>query len=132
MIIWLFLLLFFYVFKPEFLILNLFDQPEIPLGTALSWVILATYAFILYWLVNSQNHSKAVKRAKQILLANFILSAFWGVISFYLSGNWMFSFRNSTLNFKIWLAITALVIVLPLLVYSILGIKRFLSRFIHA
>lgn len=131
LIVWLVAFIIFYVVFPGLLTKSLSADIQFPLGTIISWSLLAVYAVILYSLVSNNPDKKSHTIARKILSGNIILAISWGLISFFLSGNWAFAFQNSKQNFKIWIGITSLILFLPLVIYFVLAIYRLFTRLIR-
>lgn len=112
------------VFRPELLSYRLSERQNIPLGTFVSWIGIFAYAAFWYVVLPAKNNDlilRIVERAKRI---NLFLAVLWGIFSFWVSGNWAFTFKNSSQNFKTWIGFTALIALLPLLLLLFLGIRR--------
>ena len=112
------------VFKPELLEYELLERQNIPLGTFVSWIGIFAYAAFCYLVLPGKNSDlilRFVERAKRI---NLFLAVLWGLFSFWISGNWAFTFKNNPHNFNAWLGFTALIILVPLALLLLLGIRR--------
>ena len=130
-IAWGLVFIIFYVVYPDWLTKGLSTHIQFPLGTIISWSLLAVYAVILRSLVSNNPDKKSHSIARKILSVNIIFAISWGLISFFLSGNWAFAFQNSKQNFKIWIGITSLIFFLPLVIYFVLVIDRLFTRIIR-
>lgn len=113
-----------FVINPEVLGKEFISGSSLPSGTIITWAGLLTYSFLMFGLMKRKPVSKLRQLLKNTLFLNVILSAVWGVISYMLSGNWAFAFKNSELNFRLWIGITLLNVVLPLLAFFILTLSR--------
>lgn len=131
LIVWLVTFIIFYVVFPDLLTKSLSADIQFPLGTIISWSLLAAYAFILRSLVSNNPDKKSHAIARKILFGNIILAISWGLISFFLSGNWAFAFQNSRQNFNIWIGITSLILLLPLVVFFVLAVYRLFARIVR-
>ena len=112
------------VFKPELLGYRFTEQQNIPLGTFVSWIGIFAYAAFWYVVLPAKNYNlilRFVERAKRI---NLFLAVLWGIFSFWISGNWSFTFENHPQHFRNWIAFTALIVLLPLFLLLLLGIRR--------
>ncbi|MCY1719311.1 hypothetical protein OU798_03105 [Prolixibacteraceae bacterium Z1-6] len=121
------LALFFIFIKPELLTQSVFSGTEIPLGSLVSWLGVFGYASFFYFLFPLKNKSVFLKSGARVLFFNRLLASFWGVISALLAGNWAFVFENQQL-FKVWITCTAFILLLPLIVYLILGAKKLFHK----
>lgn len=130
-IVWVLAFIIFYVVYPDLLTKALSPRTQFPLGTIIFWSLLTVYAVILRSLAPNNPDKKSHSIAKKILSVNIILAISWGLISFFLSGNWAFAFQNSKQNFKIWIGITSLILFLPLLIYIVLAVYKLFDRIIR-
>jgi len=97
-------------------------ESNIPFGTLISWIGICAYALLFYFILPSASKLPMVKRFKKLLFFNVIFATLWGVFSFFLSGNWAFTFENVNL-FYLWITITALMVLMPVISVFILGIR---------
>ncbi|WP_340113896.1 hypothetical protein [Maribellus mangrovi] len=117
-------LVYIFVFNPGILESEIVKNSHFPAGTLISWAGLFLYTLLMFRLIRSDGASMLSKRMKQILLVNTILAACWGFIARVLAGNWLFSFQNSDFNFRLWIGITVLILILPVVIFLLLGIQR--------
>lgn len=103
------------LFKSEWLGLSLFDSLSFPLGTIISWFTLILFSLVVYQFACLKRINKFEKYLKILLRVCVIISLFWGVVSFLLSGNWAFNFRNEG-SFYIWIFYTGVIVFVPILV----------------
>ncbi|WP_346857439.1 hypothetical protein [uncultured Draconibacterium sp.] len=115
-------------FKPASLTRSLNVGIEVPIGTLVSWMGLFAYALLFYNLLPSGKRTFFVKGVQKVLLVNLIAASFWGIISAALAGNWALNFGNGNVFF-VWIIFTVFILVLPLLSYLLLGLKKVFSRF---
>jgi len=111
--------------QPELLIKSVLG---VPLGTFISWFAVMMYGIFWFYLLpnkSGSNFFKFIIILKRILL---LLALFWGIYSALLAGNWNFSFQNKPVRFELWIVITTLVIVLPLIILTALAVHRIFSR----
>lgn len=101
---------------------------EIPFGTLVSWMGLFAYALLFYYLLPSGKRTFFVRSVEKVLLANLIAASLWGIISAALAGNWALNFGNKNVFF-VWIVFTVFILVLPLLSYLALGLKKLFSHF---
>jgi hypothetical protein len=116
-------LVYIFAINPVVLEFEIGENSHFPAGTLISWGGLFLYGLLMFGLIRSDGTSFLSKRMKQILLLNTILAACWGFIARLLSGNWMFSFQNSDFSFRLWIGITLLILILPVVIFLIVGIR---------
>lgn len=116
-------LVYIFVFNPGVLEFEIGENNHFPAGTIISWAGLFLYGLLVLGLIRSDGTSILSKRMKQILLLNTILAACWGFIARLLSGNWMFTFQNSDFSFRLWIGLTVLIIIVPILIFLFSGIR---------
>ncbi len=117
--------------QPEILGHLVFKNIQIPAGTLISWLGLFAYTLLFYYLFPSTKKTGFIKVSKAIMLIDVLLAACWGFISALLAGNWAFSFQNSPLLFKVWIGITLIIILIPLIVWLVFllsGMFRNINR----
>ena len=104
--------LYILFFQSEWLGIIIINNPPVPLGTFISWALI--FLFSMFMVQNiALNHDAFFDRIlKKVLNANLIMAVLWGFVSYFLSGNWTFTFRNMTC-FKIWVIYTAVIFLLP-------------------
>ena len=97
---------------PDFLLAPILKNVKFPIGNAVTWILLMLFpAFFFQWFRRGKRNGKL----PLILAAIALIFGFsWGIASYVLSGNWQYSFADST-NFILWLVYTALIIFLPLI-----------------
>lgn len=100
--------LYILFFKPEWLGIIIINNPSVPLGTFISWALILLFSMFMVQNI-ALNHDTLFER---ILKANLIMAVLWGFVSYFLSGNWTFTFREMTC-FKIWVIYTAVIFLLP-------------------
>lgn len=114
--------------QPEILGHLVFENIQIPAGTLISWLGLFAYSLLSYFLFHSKKKSSFEKVSKDILLSNVTLAACWGFISALLAGNWAFAFQNSPLLFKVWIGITLIIILIPLIVWLVFLVSGIIKK----
>lgn len=108
------------------------NELEIPFGTLISWVCIAMLPLSIIMSIRliRKPTSKAYRFYKRVFIFLFLLSAAWGLISYYLAGNWSFTysntgvFRGSEKAFQIIVTYTFTLISLTLLFLVIFGIHH--------
>ncbi len=96
----------------DFLIAPIFKNAKFPIGNAITWIMLTIFpSFFFQWFRRGKRNGKLYLLLTTIAL---IFGLSWGIISYIFSGNWQYSFADST-NFILWLVYTALIIFLPLI-----------------
>ncbi len=97
---------------PDFLLAPILKNVKFPIGNAVTWILLMLFpAFFFHWFRRGNRNGKLPLLLTKIAL---MFGFSWGITSYVLSGNWQFSFADST-NFILWLVYTALIIFLPLI-----------------
>ncbi|HPF51045.1 MAG TPA: hypothetical protein PK335_05695 [Draconibacterium sp.] len=97
---------------------------KVPLGTFIAWFAVLFYAMFWYYFFPERMDSKFFRILKRLKNTHFILAILWGFFSALLAGNWQFSFQNRQIQFKFWIIFTGFLVVTPLLVLVIFGIRR--------
>ena len=114
---------YFLFFNPEILGNRLYEGSRIPAGTFISWIGLFVYSLFFYSIYPIKVKSSRGGILRRMLFINLVLASFWGIISFWLAGNWAYNFDNRSI-FYFWIAITASIFLIPLAVFLILGLKQ--------
>ena len=115
------------LFNPRVLSNSIFKESSIPLGSLISWLGIWAYSFLFYSILPSGRKSLMARLFKKLFFVNVIFAAFWGIFSFLLSQSWAFTFKNVKI-FYLWITITALVLLIPLILLSVLGIRSLLIK----
>lgn len=115
----------FYIlfFQPSWLGILLIKNPEFPFGSLISWFIIADLAYFVKSVFSPELKLKQDKKYHIVINGIFVLSIFWGVFSFFLSGNWKWVFSDMT-SFIIWAVFSIVLVVLNLILVFILIIKK--------
>ena len=111
-----FTVIYILIFQPEVLSIQLYSKLLLPLGTMISWCAIICISLFFYLISPSDN--LVARRIKKILFFNMVLAFLWGVFSYFLSGNWAFSFSNNQIGFKIWVIFSLIVVLLPLIIFT--------------
>jgi len=114
---------FIVLFNAEILTRSVMNGSSIPIGSFISWGGVFGYSLFFHLLFPSERKTVLLRVLKIILFWNLILSIFWGALSAILSGNWAFNFENQFV-FNVWIVITVLILIIPVIVYLILGIRK--------
>ncbi len=120
-------LVYLVAFQPELLTLSINKQNTIPAGTIISWLFILVFVLIFFFNTSFKTGNLFERLLRNILIADVSLALFWGVISFFLAGNWTFTFDQQN-RFYVWIGITVLILILPVLVLVIRLIKRIFER----
>lgn len=113
--------------KPEWLLIPIFDNSSFPLGTIFSWLALILFSMVMHLFISSKHDNPAERCFKMLAKLCLVMALFWGVVSFLLSGNWAFNFKNAT-NFYIWILYTGLIVFVPIIILLYKGIHFLFSR----
>lgn len=101
-----------FIFFPNWLVLDFPLKKNVPLGTIISWIGIAVYALLFYLIFQKKSFIKIIPK---LLFFNLLLSVFWGLISFLLSGNWSFNFKGG--NFMlVWKIYTGFILIIPIVI----------------
>lgn len=112
----------------------LMNELEIPRGTIISWLCIAMLPLsIIMGLRPIRKPISLVYRFyKRVFICFLLLGASWGLVSYYLAGNWAFTFsdtgvfRGSEKAFQFIVTYTFALISLTLLFLIIFGIHHFI------
>jgi len=113
--------------KPECLLIPVFDNSSFPLGTIFSWLALILFSMVMCLFVSSKVDNPLERYVKTLVQLCLVMALFWGVVSFLLSGNWAFNFKNAT-NFYIWIFYTGLIVFIPIIILLFKGIHFLFNR----
>jgi hypothetical protein len=119
--------LYILIYQTEWLGIVLFEKLQFPLGTLISWFMIVDLNYFVYSIFPFEIQSNSMRIMKKSIKAFSIISIFWGVFSYLLAGNWQWSFNNMT-YFIIWIIITFIFVVYPLVVTVFLVFKRILKN----
>lgn len=88
--------LFLLLTGSELLLLPLFAEPYLPLGTPATWFLLIAFPINFLWLSRKPAPRNGLERlARGILWAALAMGVGWGVAGYFLAGNWAFNFTNA-------------------------------------
>jgi hypothetical protein len=128
--------LFLLVSGSSFLLKPIIAGADFPGGTLISWVGLVSLP--LSMLLNIRDFRLAsirkYKAYRIVLIGLTLLALSWGIISYLLAGNWMFSFgdsekfQGSPEAFSFFTYYTAILVSLSLLILLIHGIHQLILR----
>lgn len=110
-------------FQHEWLGIVLVQKPVVPLGTLISWLLITDYALLVNSFHPFHTQIKLNQKFGLMMKIYVSLSMLWGISSYLLSGNWLWSFQNET-KFVIWILYTALLVLFPLIVFMIYLVKK--------
>ena len=111
------------LFKPEWLGIALLNNPPFPLGTLVSWVLLAVLPVFVFQAQTNQNKKTGLNR-RQLLVTILLFSGLlWGVVSWMLSGNWTFNFSSKNC-FVIWIIYSASIIFSSVAILILLLLRK--------
>lgn len=113
------------VFSPDIMVSS---NGDTPMGTFVSWFAVISYALFWYYILPDFTNARFFRYLRKVKDIHFLLSLFWGAISALLAGNWQFTFHNRPIQFEIWMIFTCFLVVGPLLVLIILGVRRFICK----
>lgn len=119
--------LYILFFQAEWLGMLIIKNPEFPLGTLISCFMIIDLSYLVYSIFPVKINSKSTRNMKISMKAFFILSIFWGLFSYLLSGNWKCSFQNIN-NFYVWVILTFVFVLFPLSVLVFLIFRIFLKK----
>jgi len=110
------------------------NDPELPMGTLISWTCIAMLPLSIIMSIRliRKPTSKAYRFYKRVFIGFFLLGASWGLLSYFLAGNWAFTFsdtgvfRGSEEAFQLIVKYTFTLISLTLLFLIIFGIHHFI------
>jgi hypothetical protein len=122
------------------LVKPLMSEFEIPMGTLISWLCIAMLplSIIMGIRLIRKPTSKVYRFYKRVFLFFFLLGGSWGLLSYYLAGNWAFTFsdtgvfRGSEKAFQSIVTYTFTLISLILLFLVIFGINHFIISKRHS
>jgi len=94
-----------------------FGLKYFPMGNAVAWAGLVSYP-LLFWLIGNLRQATTFggKLMRALVLVALALGVGWGVMSRWMSGNWLFNFTNSPEPIRNpWHYYTGAILFLPLL-----------------
>lgn len=119
--------LYFLFLKTEVLGLNLFGAEYFPVGSVIAWICILAYNLLLQIFLKRNTSLNLYKVYKFVLRFQLLSVCLWLPMSYVLSGNWSFTFRNRPFAFYAWLVYTLSLILIPLLLLFIKFLYKFLS-----
>ena len=135
------LIVFFIAFFLVFTGSNLLTKPfikaiEMPFGTIITWLGLIAFSSTIYFGVKKIYYPKTKVSLvfKKIEVFLIVLSCLWGIIGYYLAGNWAYNFTNKSVfsgseqAAAIFWNFSYILFISPLLVVLIFKIYTFISR----
>lgn len=122
------------VTESPILVKPLMNELEFPVGTLISWLCIALLPISIIMSIRliRRPTSKAYRFYKRVYIVFFLLGASWGLFSYYLLGNWAFTysntgvFRGSEEAFHLIATYTFTLISLTLLFLIIFGIHHYI------
>ena len=121
--------LYILFFQTEWLGILIIENPEFPLGTLISWFMIIDFTYFVYSLFPTNFNTQWARKSRKILKVFILFGFLWGVFSYILAGNWNWVF-TSRVNFLIWVLMTSLLIICPLVFVLILIFKKILKKLI--
>jgi len=119
--------LYILFFQPEWLGLVVLNKPLFPLGSLVSWLLIASFTFLVYFIFPENIKNSFDMFLKFVSKLFLFFACGWGLISFFLCGNWSFNFENKT-GFFAWIFLTALILIVPLILGVVFLIRKLLFK----
>ena len=114
-------------FQPQILLVSVFEEKSFPLGTIVSWLGLIGFVCFFYLLLTFNVNNSIEKLLKQILILDISLSLLWGIVSYFLLGNWGFNFDNSTYS-MVWIVLTCSIVLIPVFLTVVFVLLRLFRK----
>ena len=109
-------------YSPDILVKEFIGIDQLPTGTILVWFGLIAFSLLFLMFYPDYKLSKFLGFLFRLLQLNVLLTILWGVVSYLLSGNWANNFSGGY-QYKVWVVFTAVLIVLPLIIYLLLFVR---------
>jgi len=115
----------------------IFFYKEMPLGTLTTWAGLISMPCILYYGIPAFHPPRSEFTNVFRLINLFIILAAisWGTLSYYLAGNWSFSFgsniegfRGSVAAYDVFVLFTLMIVALPIVFLIMFLLGRMISK----
>jgi hypothetical protein len=118
-----FALVYLMIYEPTILKIELVEGVGFPMGTVISWLLVLLIPLFFYLILSVKNDTSMEGHLKLILKFLTFSGLLWGVISYFLSGNWNFVFQKEQ-HFYIWIAYTVFNVLTPIIIFMIWSIFR--------
>ena len=120
----------------QILVKPLYKGSGLPCGTIITWIgLIAFPASVLFGIKKILDPDKSILRILNIVIkVNILLGLAWGFISYYLAGNWAFTFtpqndfRGSTDASLYFFSFTLVIAILPLICLAVFLVHSLISR----
>ena len=119
--------IYLFAFQPQILLVSVFEGKSIPLGTLVSWLGLIAFVYFFYLILPFNVNNSIEKILKRILVLGVYLSLFWGIVSYFLLGNWGFNFDNSTYS-MVWIVLTCSIVLIPVFLTIVFVLLRLFRK----
>ena len=72
----------------------LIESIEMPLGTVITWFGIIAFQIVSYLIIKIESKIKTTNFYRIILKGSFLFACLWGIIGYFLAGNWGYNFSN--------------------------------------
>ncbi|WP_321374344.1 hypothetical protein [uncultured Draconibacterium sp.] len=105
--------------QPELLSINISKSLNFPLGSLIVWTGVISYAILAQFFLSSSSKSKLFIVGQVMRRIHFGLAMLWLPVSYALSGNLAFVFKNKQNAYEIWKYYTLLILLIPVILLLI-------------
>ncbi len=121
------------LFAPSLLTVSLSSTSNIPIGNFIIWAgIIALPCAVLSGIRNIYRPENSKDGVYNFLLkALILLSGLWGIVGYFLSGNWAFTFKNDPQSSAIYWNYVYFIVTAPIGVALIYGIHTLVVKMLE-
>ncbi|MDX1667503.1 MAG: hypothetical protein R3350_09750 [Saprospiraceae bacterium] len=108
-----------------------------PMGNLVAWSVFILFPVIFYLglrrdlLLRARLGQRASWLGLNLLRLCLILGLIWGVVSYFLAGNWQYIFSSNPTGLTIWAIYSALIVALPFFVWLVFLLGRLIWYLRH-
>lgn len=98
-----------------------------PLGTLVSWFIIIGFSLLAFFVFPAETRTQTGKKYKTLSKVLVVISFLWGVVSYILSGNWSWNFKNMS-HFYGWVLFTSALLLTQIIVLLLFFFKKIFKK----
>jgi|GEM_PF-3372154 len=117
----------------DWLVYPLSDDPVVPLGTPLTWFLMAAFPYNFFWLMGRRPVQDLLWRGVRGLFGlAALLGLGWGFLAYALSGNWSYNFKSGNDNWDLFISYTTGLGILILAALLLWGVASLRLRWLYS
>ncbi|WP_297093566.1 hypothetical protein [uncultured Draconibacterium sp.] len=101
--------------QPELLAVSISEKLNFPWGSLVIWFGILAYTLLFQLIIKMPTKYILLKVDKLLRSLELGLALLWLPVSYFISGNLAFAFLNKPIAFKLWIAYTLVILLLPFL-----------------